>query len=131
MGKIGRNDPCPCGSGKKYKKCCMLKEKRIKFLDPLEVIKKCGWCNKEIPEDHEIFSLDLRAHSDFNVNRYAGQSFLIELITINKSIPVIMPTLDSEAKKAGKDMFFALCSGECALELKRVLNEEKIFFDFI
>lgn len=21
--KIGRNDPCPCGSGKKYKKCCM------------------------------------------------------------------------------------------------------------
>jgi len=22
-GKIGRNDPCPCGSGKKYKRCCM------------------------------------------------------------------------------------------------------------
>jgi uncharacterized protein YecA (UPF0149 family) len=21
-GKIGRNDPCPCGSGLKYKKCC-------------------------------------------------------------------------------------------------------------
>ncbi|MBW2527693.1 MAG: YchJ family protein [Deltaproteobacteria bacterium] len=21
--KIGRNDPCPCGSGKKYKKCCL------------------------------------------------------------------------------------------------------------
>ena len=26
MGKIGRNAPCPCGSGKKYKKCCLLKE---------------------------------------------------------------------------------------------------------
>lgn len=25
--KVGRNDPCPCGSGKKYKKCCM---KRLK-----------------------------------------------------------------------------------------------------
>lgn len=24
--KIGRNDPCPCGSGKKYKKCCLDKE---------------------------------------------------------------------------------------------------------
>jgi uncharacterized protein YecA (UPF0149 family) len=23
--KIGRNDPCPCGSGKKYKKCCIMK----------------------------------------------------------------------------------------------------------
>ncbi len=21
--KIGRNDPCPCGSGKKFKKCCI------------------------------------------------------------------------------------------------------------
>ncbi len=21
-GGLGRNDPCPCGSGKKYKKCC-------------------------------------------------------------------------------------------------------------
>jgi hypothetical protein len=20
--KVGRNDPCPCGSGKKFKKCC-------------------------------------------------------------------------------------------------------------
>lgn len=26
MAKIGRNDPCPCGSGKKYKKCCIDKE---------------------------------------------------------------------------------------------------------
>jgi len=24
--KIGRNEPCPCGSGKKYKKCCINKE---------------------------------------------------------------------------------------------------------
>jgi uncharacterized protein YecA (UPF0149 family) len=24
--KIGRNDPCPCGSGKKYKKCCLNKD---------------------------------------------------------------------------------------------------------
>ena len=23
MPVVGRNDPCPCGSGKKYKKCCM------------------------------------------------------------------------------------------------------------
>ena len=23
MQKLGRNDPCPCGSGLKYKKCCL------------------------------------------------------------------------------------------------------------
>ena len=26
MGKTGRNDPCRCGSNKKYKKCCMQKD---------------------------------------------------------------------------------------------------------
>jgi len=26
LSKVGRNDPCPCGSGKKYKKCCMIKD---------------------------------------------------------------------------------------------------------
>lgn len=25
-GKVGRNDPCPCGSGRKFKKCCGLKQ---------------------------------------------------------------------------------------------------------
>ena len=24
--KVGRNEPCSCGSGKKYKKCCLLKK---------------------------------------------------------------------------------------------------------
>lgn len=30
MTKVNRNDPCPCGSGKKYKKCCGLKELETK-----------------------------------------------------------------------------------------------------
>jgi hypothetical protein len=25
VAKVGRNDPCPCGSGKKYKFCCLMK----------------------------------------------------------------------------------------------------------
>lgn len=29
MPKIGRNDPCYCGSGKKYKKCCLNKEREM------------------------------------------------------------------------------------------------------
>jgi hypothetical protein len=28
--KIGRNEPCPCGSGKKYKKCCLREHEKIK-----------------------------------------------------------------------------------------------------
>ena len=28
--KVGRNDPCPCGSGKKYKNCCLDKDLNAK-----------------------------------------------------------------------------------------------------
>ncbi|SDM79525.1 YecA family protein [Sediminibacillus halophilus] len=34
--KVGRNDPCPCGSGKKYKKCCMKKENVVQLQDVKE-----------------------------------------------------------------------------------------------
>ena len=55
--KIGRNDLCPCGSGKKYKKCCMMKVNkeidmktfylnkygiRIKSKEEIEGIRKAG-----------------------------------------------------------------------------------------
>lgn len=39
--KIGRNDPCPCGSGKKYKNCCLLKG----VSSPKTKI-KAKWLNK-------------------------------------------------------------------------------------
>src|SRR5688572_28897607 len=29
--KTGRNDPCPCGSGKKYKKCCLVSGEDTEF----------------------------------------------------------------------------------------------------
>ena len=27
--RVGRNDPCPCGSGRKYKQCCALKKEKL------------------------------------------------------------------------------------------------------
>jgi uncharacterized protein YecA (UPF0149 family) len=30
MAKVGRNSPCPCGSGKKYKRCCEAKEAEMR-----------------------------------------------------------------------------------------------------
>ena len=33
--KVGRNDPCPCGTGKKYKNCCLL---RSNFEKPVPEI---------------------------------------------------------------------------------------------
>jgi uncharacterized iron-regulated membrane protein len=33
--KIGRNNPCPCGSGKKYKNCCLHKSERFSWSQKL------------------------------------------------------------------------------------------------
>lgn len=37
MNRIGRNDPCHCGSGKKYKKCCFEKDESVNILPWPEV----------------------------------------------------------------------------------------------
>lgn len=38
--KINRNDPCPCGSGKKYKNCCMNQSKESTTPNALEKLKQ-------------------------------------------------------------------------------------------
>ena len=38
MSHTGRNDTCPCGSGKKYKKCCELKQQKKRGNTVLLVI---------------------------------------------------------------------------------------------
>jgi len=40
MGKTGRNDPCPCGSGKKYKHCCLGKDNSRRIHNQFEDLKK-------------------------------------------------------------------------------------------
>jgi len=51
--KIGRNEPCPCGSGKKYKKCCLAKEQgnAIRLRDESTVAKTAlDWLSSLFPE---------------------------------------------------------------------------------
>jgi len=51
--KIGRNSPCPCGSGKKYKRCCLAS------CAPRPETLLCADCNKELEFGEEVFLLDL------------------------------------------------------------------------
>lgn len=39
MSKIGRNQPCPCGSGKKYKHCCLIQEQVGRTSSPVAQMK--------------------------------------------------------------------------------------------
>jgi len=89
MLKVGRNDPCPCGSGKKYKKCCINKVEstqnshqiqnkkvlqtqleRLPTSQLLENIKKAG-----VHLDEKIFIDDIEELGSANklLNRWADQ----------------------------------------------------------
>jgi preprotein translocase subunit SecA len=37
--KVGRNDPCPCGSGRKYKKCCLGKDEAWNAMPEIRDLK--------------------------------------------------------------------------------------------
>lgn len=54
MSKTGRNDPCPCGSGKKYKKCCLFKAEnaiRRDQSDKSAVQTAMDWLHKRYPKE--------------------------------------------------------------------------------
>lgn len=56
--KVQRNDGCPCGSGKKYKKCCMQqeREKNVASLGRKEGVQLAlGWLNKHHNEAIEAW----------------------------------------------------------------------------
>lgn len=70
MPKIGRNDPCPCGSGKKYKHCCYGKE--VHSLIPDGAKEDPGWQEIRVTEGYvteEILA--------FGIKQY-GEDFLKE-----------------------------------------------------
>ena len=97
MSYIGRNEPCPCGSGKKYKKCCMAAEEpkpspsrkpaprqALDWLskyhadDIQRAIDKdyLGWMTDK--QRHALFSSDESIQSMFNIN--LGEWLLVDAV---------------------------------------------------
>ena len=62
--KIGRNEPCPCGSGKKYKKCCLLKEQNTITENNLELQNQ-----HDDDEDDELNLAELFLNAGVNLHR--------------------------------------------------------------
>lgn len=53
--KAGRNDPCPCGSGEKYKKCCLVKETAARSEDVLFREAEAALMERMLPFAEEAF----------------------------------------------------------------------------
>ena len=47
MRKIKRNSLCPCGSGKKYKYCCLRNEQEFRADEVVALRDKLGWTGKQ------------------------------------------------------------------------------------
>lgn len=77
--KIGRNDPCPCGSGKKFKKCCGARG-----------ISKPADRPDQYARQHNI---KLKTSADVEIIRRAGQ---IALHTLDKVEAIIRPGITTE-----------------------------------
>jgi tetratricopeptide (TPR) repeat protein len=55
-GKIGRNDSCPCGSGKKYKKCCIDQKNNLEAMGPLNTASPLSCADEWIEAGYYYFN---------------------------------------------------------------------------
>lgn len=79
--KIGRNDPCPCGSGKKYKHCCAMQTGFLRsknFLDePFEALAKAY---------HTRYGINLKTPEQIEGIRKCGDLVVATLDLVEKHI---------------------------------------------
>ena len=114
--KIGRNAPCPCGSGKKYKKCCLRKNE----ASPLDRRQEKGFALKKpdkrtIPEEapdrqsQESFDEDL---SDDAKERAFYKAFWKNFGSADFTEKVkIVEEAFTNPKLIDEDIFFDLFNG--------------------
>src|SRR3989339_546005 len=109
--KIGRNDPCPCGSGKKYKKCCLLKDEekqQSKIDDRPAISRKDLYNNKDYDDlnmappfsyDQEVSDDDERPSSKGIADQYTCRQFEREIPDIGGDQQKIIKGWFSQYKK--------------------------------
>lgn len=91
MPKIGRNDPCPCGSGKKYKKCCQnqsisgVEPRYIAVEEPLDL------------ESNRILSLIRQ--NQFEEAEQAALKFIINYPDVNDGFDRLGMLYEKQGKK--------------------------------
>ena len=63
MAKTGRNEPCPCGSGKKYKRCCWERDRSTPLTTPLATSHHSGLFALQHGELFDDMELDRLSNS--------------------------------------------------------------------
>ncbi|MEW6419325.1 MAG: hypothetical protein AB1480_14635 [Nitrospirota bacterium] len=106
-------------------------EKWLEKDSTTEFKNTCAWCGKTIPENSEVFGLGAKIRHGFDIKDKEGKIIQLSLVLTNKTVPAIVTTSDSEAKREGYDLMFMTCSQRCAKSLKKTLQKEKEIIDRI
>src|SRR5690625_597356 len=83
---VGRNDPCPCGSGKKYKKCCLHKENMIElaghrrekfYVEKQHLVEKIGiFLKRQVPlQQYNQLKMEFSKRTDNRIEKDLEESF--------------------------------------------------------
>ena len=100
MAKPGRNDPCPCGSGDKYKKCCLPKEEGVER----EQLAKVETRRAESAAAHRLPLRDVKA-AIAAILSGAGDADEDELtIASNAAADLVRAGKLDEAEQAARDL---------------------------
>jgi hypothetical protein len=90
--------------------------------DPLP---NCSWCEDEIPEDVEVFTIGAKAKPETDLSEAEGTIIPVSLIQANRTVSAMVPTRDSPAAKDGHDLMFMVCSQSCAQALSNALENDR------
>ena len=119
---VGRNEPCPCGSGKKYKKCCLSKDEEARTSIPPDVLRQMEEQAKQREKlEREVAKgLDLLFTGDFSKAQHLAER-LIESFPQDDRLHDILATV---ALAAGE---YDEASGICRRRWQ-IATEEKTFY---
>ena len=95
-----------------------------KPVDPREVTRRCAWCGKRIGKHQEVFAIGAKAQPGAVRKDQEGTAISVFFVSAARTVYAIVSTSDSQAKKKGDDLLFAICSEACAEELKKTLKDE-------
>jgi hypothetical protein len=96
MSKVGRNDPCPCGSGKKYKRCCIDKQKKDHIIIFPEISSLLHFrCITE-----KLINSSNTKYKFFDVYNSFCKDNNFTLITINNDISLFFEAFEKHIEEA-------------------------------
>lgn len=92
--RVGRNDPCPCGSGKKYKKCCMdnsirkvSKVNTIPIENSVSEFEYIEATSKKLEQIISLYNIVDVTRAIFCINSWANnRSAMAQALTLNQAI---------------------------------------------